>query len=68
MAKVKQDEETLTVCYFYLASGILYPEAMNSRSSDLNMSVAKYRVARNRFLLSLQKEDLIIQTLQRKAQ
>ncbi|XP_020646043.2 HAUS augmin-like complex subunit 6 [Pogona vitticeps] len=50
------------------ASGILYPEAMNSRSSDLNMSVAKYRVARNRFLLSLQKEDLIIQTLQRKAQ
>ncbi|XP_062975545.1 kinesin-like protein KIF11 [Elgaria multicarinata webbii] len=41
---------------------------MNSRSSDLNMAAAKYHVAQNRFLQNLQKEDLIIQEVQEKAQ
>ncbi|KAJ7335449.1 hypothetical protein JRQ81_013390 [Phrynocephalus forsythii] len=50
------------------AAGIPYPEAVNLRSPDLNMALAKYRVAHNQFLQSLQKEDLIIQELQRKAQ
>ncbi|XP_062985296.1 HAUS augmin-like complex subunit 6 [Elgaria multicarinata webbii] len=44
------------------------PKAMNSRSPDLNMVAAKYRVAQNRFLQNLQKEDLLIQELQKKAQ
>ncbi|XP_007423546.1 HAUS augmin-like complex subunit 6 isoform X1 [Python bivittatus] len=48
-------------------AGIPYPEAVNSRSPDLNMAVAKYRVALNRFLQCLQKEDLMIQELQKKA-
>ncbi|XP_061486678.1 HAUS augmin-like complex subunit 6 [Rhineura floridana] len=45
-----------------------YPEAVNSRPLDFNIAVAKYRVAQNRFLQNLQKEDLIIQELQKKAQ
>ncbi|XP_066471907.1 HAUS augmin-like complex subunit 6 [Tiliqua scincoides] len=48
-------------------SGICYPEAVSLRSSDLHMAVAKYRMAQNRFLQSLQKEDILIQELQKKA-
>ncbi|XP_026536049.1 HAUS augmin-like complex subunit 6 isoform X1 [Notechis scutatus] len=50
-----------------LGAGIPYPEAVNSRSPDLNMAVAKYQVALNRFSQCLQKEDLMIQELQKKA-
>ncbi|KAG8130527.1 hypothetical protein E2320_017182 [Naja naja] len=50
-----------------LGAGIPYLEAVNSRSPDLNMAVAKYQVALNRFSQCLQKEDLMIQELQKKA-
>ncbi|XP_033028971.1 HAUS augmin-like complex subunit 6 [Lacerta agilis] len=49
-------------------AGIPYPEAVNSRPPDLNIAVAKYHVARSRFLHSLQKEDFLIEELQKKAQ
>uniref|UniRef100_A0A8C6XMR7 HAUS augmin like complex subunit 6 n=1 Tax=Naja naja TaxID=35670 RepID=A0A8C6XMR7_NAJNA len=49
-----------------LGAGIPYLEAVNSRSPDLNMAVAKYQVALNRFSQCLQKEDLMIQELQKK--
>lgn len=68
VAQVKLAGDTLNIHSFYLAAGILYPAAVSSRSPDMNMAVAKYRVAHNRFLQSLQKEDMIIQELQRKAQ
>nr|XP_034996967.1 HAUS augmin-like complex subunit 6 isoform X2 [Zootoca vivipara] len=48
-------------------AGIPYPEAVNSRPPDLNIAVAKYHVARSRFLHGLQKEDFLIQELQKKA-
>ncbi|KAF7244672.1 HAUS augmin-like complex subunit 6 [Varanus komodoensis] len=47
---------------------IPYPEAVNAKSEDLYKAAAKYRVARNRFIQNLQKEDLIVQELQKKAQ
>ncbi|KAM3845539.1 HAUS augmin-like complex subunit 6 isoform 2-T2 [Vipera latastei] len=50
-----------------LGAGIPYPEAVNLRSPDLNMAVAKCQVALNRFSQCLQKEDLMIQELQKKA-
>ncbi|XP_070794689.1 HAUS augmin-like complex subunit 6 [Pituophis catenifer annectens] len=50
-----------------LGAGIPYPEAVNLRTPDLNMAVAKYQVAFNRFSQCLQKEDLMIQELQKKA-
>ncbi|KAJ6669500.1 hypothetical protein lerEdw1_000048 [Lerista edwardsae] len=50
------------------AGNICYPDAVSLRPRDLNMAVAKYRVAHNRFLQNLQKQDLIIQELQKKAQ
>ncbi|KAH0628344.1 hypothetical protein JD844_009359 [Phrynosoma platyrhinos] len=48
--------------------GIPCPEAVSSKSPDLSIAVAKYRVSYNRFLQSLQKEDFLIQELQKKAQ
>ncbi|XP_053148002.1 HAUS augmin-like complex subunit 6 isoform X2 [Hemicordylus capensis] len=49
-------------------TGMHYPEAVKLRPPDVNMAAAKYRVVHNRFLKNLQKEDLIIQELQKKAQ
>ncbi|XP_060618522.2 HAUS augmin-like complex subunit 6 isoform X1 [Anolis sagrei] len=50
------------------AGGISYPKALNSKSPDLSMAMAKFQVCQNRFLMALQKEDSLIQELQKKAQ
>ncbi|XP_070598629.1 HAUS augmin-like complex subunit 6 isoform X2 [Erythrolamprus reginae] len=50
-----------------LSAGIPYSEAVYSKSPDLHMAVAKYQVAQNRFCQCLQKEELIIQEIQKKA-
>ncbi|XP_060093226.1 HAUS augmin-like complex subunit 6 isoform X2 [Heteronotia binoei] len=42
------------------------PESLNLKSPDLHMAAAKYCVAHHRFLQNLQKEDVIIQELQKK--
>ncbi|XP_042311241.1 HAUS augmin-like complex subunit 6 isoform X2 [Sceloporus undulatus] len=44
------------------------PDAVSSKSPELSIADAKYRVSQNRFLQSLQKEDLLIQELQKKSQ
>nr|XP_056704051.1 HAUS augmin-like complex subunit 6 [Euleptes europaea] len=48
-------------------AGTYFPELLNLRPPDFNMGVAKYCVAYHRFLWNLQKEDVIIQELQKKA-
>ncbi|KAL8203106.1 UNVERIFIED_CONTAM: hypothetical protein K2H54_039940 [Gekko kuhli] len=48
-------------------AGIYSPESLNLRPPDIDMAVAKYCVAYNRFLWNLQKEDVIIQEFQKKA-
>ncbi|XP_039175359.1 HAUS augmin-like complex subunit 6 isoform X1 [Crotalus tigris] len=50
-----------------LGAAIPNPEAVNLRSPDLTMALAKCQVALNRFSQCLQKEDLMIQELQKKA-
>ncbi|XP_015283265.1 PREDICTED: HAUS augmin-like complex subunit 6 [Gekko japonicus] len=49
------------------SAGTYFPESLNSRPPDIDMAVARYCVAYNRFLWNLQKEDVIIQELQKKA-
>ncbi|XP_008101713.2 HAUS augmin-like complex subunit 6 isoform X2 [Anolis carolinensis] len=48
--------------------GIPCPKALNSNSPDCSMAMAKFQVCQNRFLTALQKEDFLIQELQKKAQ
>ncbi|XP_054842095.1 HAUS augmin-like complex subunit 6 [Eublepharis macularius] len=48
-------------------AGVYFPESLNSRPPDVHMAAAKYSVAYQRFLYSLQKEDVMIRELQKKA-
>ncbi|XP_077201268.1 HAUS augmin-like complex subunit 6 [Paroedura picta] len=48
-------------------AGTCFPESLNLRDPDCDMGAAKYCVAYHRFLWNLQKEDIIIQELQKKA-
>ncbi|XP_013923192.1 PREDICTED: HAUS augmin-like complex subunit 6 [Thamnophis sirtalis] len=50
-----------------LGAGIPHPEVVTSRSPDLEMAVAKSQMSLNKFVQCLQKEDLMIQELQKKA-